>query len=82
MFLKKLLSQVSQSITLIWDGASIHRCKAVREFLEQLPQERLQLVIQPAYSPEVNPDEQVWNYIKNVDLRNRVFKSMPEMKQL
>lgn len=75
-FLKSLLDQTRGKVTLVWDGASIHGCKLVREFLESLPEGRLKLVRQPAYSPELNASEQVWNYLKNVLLRNRVFKNI------
>lgn len=78
-FLKKLLDKVEEKITLIWDGASIHDCKVVRAFLATLPEGRLKLVRQPAYSPELNASEQVWNYLKNVLLRNKVFKSTEEL---
>lgn len=75
-FLKSLLDEIPGKVTLIWDGASIHGCKLVREFLESLPEGRLKLVRQPAYSPELNASEQVWNYLKNVLLRSRVFKNI------
>lgn len=80
-FLKELLAQIPQPIILIWDGASIHYCKAVKAFLDTLEPGRLKLVIQPSYSPELNADEQVWNYIKNVDLKNCIFKSLPQLKR-
>ena len=80
-FLKELLKQTSRPIILIWDGASIHKCKAVRAFLDTLKPGRLKLVTQPSYSPELNADEQVWNYIKNVDLNNCVFKTLPKLKK-
>lgn len=79
-FLKELLAQISGPIILIWDGASIHQCKAVRAFLDTLQPGRLKLILQPYYSPELNADEQVWNYIKNVDLKNTVFKSLAQLK--
>lgn len=75
-FLKLLLDHTPGKVTLIWDGASIHGCKLVRGFLESLPEGRLKLVRQPAYSPELNASEQVWNYLKNVLLRSRVFKNI------
>lgn len=75
-FLKLLLDEMPGKVTLVWDGASIHGCKRVREFLESLPEGRLKLVRQPAYSPELNASEQVWNYLKNVLLRSRVFKNI------
>lgn len=80
-FLKELLTQCSQPITLVWDGASVHFCKAVQTFLGTLPKGRLKLVRQPSYSPELNASEQLWNYAKNVDLKNQVFKSVAALKK-
>lgn len=79
-FLKELIRQISKSVTLIWDGASIHHCKVVKAFLETLPPNRLMLIRQPSYSPELNATEQVWNYMKNVDLKNRVFKTTQDLE--
>ena len=36
-FLKHLLRQVKGNVIVIWDGASIHRGKAVKEFLRSEP---------------------------------------------
>lgn len=63
-FLKHLLREIPGRIVLIWDGASIHRCKEVKEFLSQGGAKRLHLMRLPAYSPELNPDEGVWNWLK------------------
>lgn len=75
-FLKLLLEKTPKKITLVWDGASVHDCKVVREFLATLPEGRLKLVKQPAYSPELNASEQVWHYLKNILLRNKAFKNI------
>jgi len=63
-FLKHLLRQVSGKLILIWDGASIHCSKEVKEFLSQGGAQRLHLMRLPAYSPELNPDEGVWRWLK------------------
>lgn len=60
-FLRHLLREIPGKIVLIWDGASIHRCKEVKDFLKQGGAERLHLMRLPAYSPELNPDEGVWS---------------------
>lgn len=80
-FLKELLKQIPQPIILIWDGASIHHCQAVKDYLDTLDEGRLKLVRQPSYSPELNASEQVWNYAKNVDLKNQVFKTVSSLKK-
>lgn len=69
-FLKGLLEEMAGKVLVIWDGASIHRSKAVKEFLAQGAAARLHLELLPAYAPELNPDEGIWRYLKRVELRN------------
>ena len=35
----------------------------------------------PAYAPEVNPAEGVWHYLKHVELKNVVCRSLIEVRQ-
>jgi transposase len=79
-FLRHLLNQISGKILVLWDGARIHRCAAVREYLATLSDGRLQLERLPAYAPELNPDEGIWQYLKNVELRNVVCDTIAELR--
>lgn len=63
-FLKRLIHNAKRPIYLIVDGHPSHRAKAVTRYLSTVA-ERLRLFFLPAYSPELNPDEQVWNDVKN-----------------
>ena len=69
-FLQGLLGEIEGKVMVIWDGAPIHRGKAVKEFLAQGAAQRLHLEPLPAYAPELNPDEGIWRYLKRVELRN------------
>jgi transposase len=69
-FLKGLLEEIPGQVMVIWDGAPIHRSKAVKEFLAQGAAARLHLEPLPADAPELNPDEGIWRYLKRVELRN------------
>jgi transposase len=73
-FLEHLLREIAGKIILIWDGATIHRCQEVKQFLSEGGAKRLHLIRLPGYSPELNPDEGVWNWLKrtlgNVCCRN------------
>lgn len=74
-FLTKLCSRYRKwNLLVIWDGASIHRGEAVKAFLRERPG-RIHLERLPAYSPELNPTELVWNQLKQ-GLKNRVFLSL------
>lgn len=55
---------------LFWDGAPIHRSQAVKQFLASVPAERFRITPLPGYAPELNPDEGVWDALKNDELAN------------
>lgn len=61
-FLRLLLRHLAGHIVLVWDGGSIHRSELARQFLARHP--RLHVERFPAYAPDLNPDEQVWNHFK------------------
>jgi len=63
-FLKRFLKGSKRPIFLIVDGHPAHRSKMVQSFVK-LSQGKLRLFFLPPYSPELNPDELVWNDVKN-----------------
>jgi transposase len=69
-FLEHLLREVSGRMVIIWDGAPIHRSHLIREFLAHSAAPRLHLERLPAYAPELNPSEGLWQQLKGVELRN------------
>jgi transposase len=69
-FLRQVLQLVPGKLLVLWDGAPIHRGQPVKDFLAAGPAHRLHLERLPAYAPEVNPDEGIWQYLKHVELRN------------
>ena len=70
-FLKRLLQGHRRRVYLIVDGHPAHRAKIVKDFVISTDG-RLKLFFLPPYSPELNPDELVWNDVKN----NGVARSM------
>jgi len=67
---------------VIWDGAPIHRCGAVRELLSSRPLgRRLWLERLPGYAPELNPVEGLWQQLKHVELRNRVCLNLRQLRE-
>ena len=54
-FLQWLLRKISGNLLVIWDGAPIHRCQAVKDFLAQGGAKRIHLERLPGYAPELNP---------------------------
>ncbi len=62
-FLHQLIGHCSNSKTiLVLDNASIHICRYIKEFIKRNP--NLKIFTLPAYSPEYNPTEQVWRWLK------------------
>jgi transposase len=78
-FLEHVLRNVSGKVILIWDGASIHCCRAVKDFLSCGGCERLRLMRLPGYSPELNPDEHVWGWLKK-ELGNVCCLTLDELR--
>jgi DDE superfamily endonuclease len=69
------LEHVSQSfenyfIVMQVDQAGWHRSK------ELIVPENIRLIEQPAYSPEVNPVEHLWEELREKYLHNRLFSSL------
>ena len=69
-FLRQVLRRIRGPIRVLWDGAAIHRCQPVKEFLSTPSGRRVRLEPLPGYAPELNPDEGIWQYLKHVELRN------------
>jgi transposase len=69
-FLRQLLRQIPGKLLVVWDGSPIHRAQPVKDFLAAGATKRLRVEQLPAYAPELNPDEGIWNLLKRVELRN------------
>jgi transposase len=79
-FLRHLLRHLPGKLLVIWDRAPIHRAQAVKDFLAQGGAARLYLAQLPAYAPELNPDEGIWQYLKRVELRNMCCDDLAELR--
>jgi len=77
-FLERLMKNQSTPVFLIVDGHPVHRSARVKTFVEAT-EGRLKLFHLPAYSPELNPDEQVWNQLKNHRIGKMFIKSLDDM---
>ena len=79
-FLRQLLRQIPGKLLVVWDGASIHRGQAVKDFLAQGAAARLHVERLPAYAPDLHPDEGVGNLLKRKELKNRCCQTMDELR--
>ena len=73
--MNEFLEQVSRAhsgefIVMVVDGASSHRSRDLR-----VP-ENVRLHRLPGYSPELNPQEHVWDELREKEFPNRVYDSM------
>ena len=79
-FLKKILQGRANPIILIADRASFHHSKKVRGFVRS-HRKRIRVYFLPSYSPEMNPDEQVWNIVKSKKIGKKSIKTKSELKK-
>jgi transposase len=78
-FLKALRAQLKRKPLIVWDGAAQHRGRIVREYLDTT-KGAIQMALLPAYSPDLNPVEYLWAWLKRHALANFCPKSLAELK--
>jgi transposase len=79
-FMKRLVKGRKRKVFLIVDGHSAHKSKKVLEFVDSRSKQ-IELFYLPAYSPQLNPDELVWNCLKG-DLGRKTVTGPDQMKAL
>jgi transposase len=79
-FLRHSVHHVPGKLLVVWDGASIHRCHAVKQFLAEGGAKRLKLLALPSYTPELNPDEGGWQWLKRAALGNVCCATLQELR--
>lgn len=80
-FLKRLISGVDKKIFLILDNHPIHKSPKIYDFVAST-NGKLHLFFLPPYSPELNPDELVWNDVKNHGLCRHLVGDLNELKNI
>lgn len=63
-FLRQLRADTGKPIIVIADNAKYHKDGSARQYLRRTP-EGIWIKHLPTYAPELNPDEQVWNRLKD-----------------
>lgn len=76
----EFLAQVSQAhptdlIVMVLDGASSHKAK------DLVIPENIRLLALPPYAPELNPQEHVWDELREKEFPNRVFNHLDAVIQ-
>jgi transposase len=89
-FLKAFMRNRRRRVFLVIDGLPAHKARLVAPYVQSL-EGKLELHFLPGYSPDLNPDEFVWNHLrhygttktplrKNESLRNRVEQNLADIK--
>lgn len=79
-FLQHLLRHLPGQLLVIWDGAPIHRGQVVQRYLTQEGAARIVLERLPGYAPDLNPDDGIWQYLKQVELKNICCQTLTELR--
>ncbi len=75
IFIKKYSDE--KEIHLILDGAGYNRSKSVKKFAKEL---NIKLVYLPPYSPNLNPIERLWKFMKKEVTANRYYENYDDFK--
>ena len=68
-FLKQIMRQHPfRKIIVIEDNAKPHIAGLVKDFVRE-NKNRIAVYYLPPYSPDLNPDEKVWKYLKHIKLK-------------
>lgn len=65
----------NKKIVIVMDGAAWHKSDKLK-----IPS-NIRIIIQPSYSPELNPIERLWQYIKNHTIKNKVYKTLADLEK-
>jgi transposase len=66
----------NQKIAIVMDGAGWHKSDKL------IIPKNIRIIILPPYSPELNPTEKLWQYIKNHTIKNRIYKTIRELENV
>lgn len=77
LYLQELHSAFpDRNILFIWDQAGYHRAKDLK-----IPS-NIRIEYLPPYSPELNPPERLWRWLRRHACRNRLFNSIDEQSEV
>lgn len=75
VYLEKLSNISNCKIKLIMDQAGWHKSKKLR-----IPK-NIEIIFLPAYSPELNPVEKLWEWIKKECLHNFLYDELEQLEE-
>lgn len=80
-FIKKVLTKYpDRKVVMVVDNVKYHHAKRLKPMLEKY-KNRIELVYLPAYSPDLNPVERIWWYMRKKITHNRYLEKMEDRIQ-
>ena len=79
-FLKQVRAKHPEPLIVIWDNGPAHHGPEIRDYLTT-PDLRLRLVALPGYSPDFNPDEAIWDWIREEVTANTCFGTAAKVRE-
>lgn len=79
-FLQQLRAKHPEPLIVIWDNGPAHHGPELREYLTT-PGLLLRLVPLPAYSPDYNPDEAIWDWTRAEATANTCFGTAAKVRE-
>ena len=79
-FLKQLREKQSEPLIVIWDNGPAHHGPEMREYLTT-PDLKLRLIALPGYSPDYNPDEAIWDWIREDVTADTCFGTAAKVRE-
>lgn len=80
-FLAQLLKHhKNRHLVVVMDQATPHTSNETKTFIQK--QKRLHVFYLPPYSPDFNPDEQAWNYLKHEELKSHQARTKEQLNTL
>lgn len=78
-FLKALKAHLKQRLLIVLDGLRAHKSKLVRDYLDST-NGHIQIAFLPPYSPDLNPVEYIWAWLKRHALANFCPNDLGELQ--
>ena len=77
-FLRGLRRHLRGRVLVVWDRLTCHRSASTARYLA-MQAHWLEIEWLPAYAPELNPVEYLWNYLKGKDMTNFAPDVIPSL---
>jgi len=71
------MQNIGKKVYMVVDNVRFHHAKRLKPILERY-KHRIELLYLPAYSPDLNPMERIWWYMRKKITHNRGIKTLEE----